>query len=221
MKTFKKGLLLLSCMIALSLRAETAYEVLGVSEDATEKEITTAYRKLSLKVHPDRGGSNEEFVKLTAAYNSLILQAVKSEVSPEVTKAITGNNDLKNQIFQTMGGLTSSQIKDATTNPKKKNDIAKKMTKHLTTITATIGKYQTAINAALAALRITLAKTVPSLKNTESVDYIIFDKIMTVIADVVVLCKNYKNAENDDERDEATQEMQTSVLSLFDLFSLI
>jgi hypothetical protein len=31
-----------------------AYEILGLTIEATEKEIKSTYRKLSLKVHPDR-----------------------------------------------------------------------------------------------------------------------------------------------------------------------
>ena len=30
------------------------YEILGLGVEATEQEIKSAYRKLSLKVHPDR-----------------------------------------------------------------------------------------------------------------------------------------------------------------------
>lgn len=33
-----------------------AYEVLGITLEATEGEIKTAYRQRSLKVHPDRVG---------------------------------------------------------------------------------------------------------------------------------------------------------------------
>lgn len=38
-------------------RAE-AFEILGLSESATKKEINTAYHKLIQKNHPDRGGSS-------------------------------------------------------------------------------------------------------------------------------------------------------------------
>mmetsp|Transcript_28696 Transcript_28696/g.46203 ORF Transcript_28696/g.46203 Transcript_28696/m.46203 type:complete len:458 (+) Transcript_28696:85-1458(+) len=48
------------------------YEVLGVSESATQDDIIRAYRKLSLKVHPDKpGGSNAKFQELSKAYKCL------------------------------------------------------------------------------------------------------------------------------------------------------
>lgn len=48
------------------------YEVLGVLQTATQSEITRAFRKLSLKFHPDKpGGSNEKFQELGQAYKCL------------------------------------------------------------------------------------------------------------------------------------------------------
>jgi molecular chaperone DnaJ len=48
------------------------YKVLGVPESATEKEITTAYRKLAKQFHPDANpGAEERFKEITAAYDVL------------------------------------------------------------------------------------------------------------------------------------------------------
>ena len=47
------------------------YEVLGVSKDASEKDIKAAYRKLAMKHHPDRSddpGAEERFKELSEAY---------------------------------------------------------------------------------------------------------------------------------------------------------
>ena len=47
------------------------YKVLGVPESSTQDDIKKAYRKLSLKHHPDRGGDAEQFKKINEAYKSL------------------------------------------------------------------------------------------------------------------------------------------------------
>ena len=47
------------------------YELLGVSRNASEKEIKTAFRKLAAKHHPDKGGDHKMFTELNEAYQTL------------------------------------------------------------------------------------------------------------------------------------------------------
>jgi DnaJ-class molecular chaperone len=50
------------------------YQILGVSIDASTREITSAYRKLALQYHPDRNKSphaNEMMLKINTAYGIL------------------------------------------------------------------------------------------------------------------------------------------------------
>ena len=51
------------------------YELLGVDRKASKKEITKAYRKLALRVHPDRHKQSEQatadFQALTIIYQTL------------------------------------------------------------------------------------------------------------------------------------------------------
>ena len=47
------------------------YKELGISHNATEKEIKKAYKKLAIKHHPDKGGDPEKFKQIAAAYETL------------------------------------------------------------------------------------------------------------------------------------------------------
>lgn len=48
-----------------------AYTTLGLDDSATEREIKTAYRRLSLKHHPDKGGDVAVFKQISSAYEVL------------------------------------------------------------------------------------------------------------------------------------------------------
>ncbi len=47
------------------------YDILGVSKDASQADITKAFRKLAVKYHPDAGGDPEKFKDISEAYNTL------------------------------------------------------------------------------------------------------------------------------------------------------
>lgn len=50
---------------------EKLYETLGIAKSADEKEVRKAYRKLAAKHHPDKGGDQEKFKEISAAYEIL------------------------------------------------------------------------------------------------------------------------------------------------------
>lgn len=50
---------------------ETNFDILGISEDASKKEIQEAFRRLALQHHSDRGGDVEHFKKIKQAYEDL------------------------------------------------------------------------------------------------------------------------------------------------------
>jgi molecular chaperone DnaJ len=47
------------------------YETLGVNKDASPDEIKSAYRKLAMEHHPDKGGDGEKFKSINEAYEIL------------------------------------------------------------------------------------------------------------------------------------------------------
>jgi DnaJ family protein A protein 2 len=47
------------------------YEILEVNQKATQDEIRKSYRKLAVKLHPDKGGDPEKFKELQTAYEVL------------------------------------------------------------------------------------------------------------------------------------------------------
>jgi len=50
---------------------QSNYEILGIPENSTQREVREAFRKLALQLHSDRGGEDEEFKKIKQAYEDL------------------------------------------------------------------------------------------------------------------------------------------------------
>ena len=50
---------------------ENNYDILGIMEGSTQKEIRNGFRRLALQFHSDRGGENEQFIKIKQAYEDL------------------------------------------------------------------------------------------------------------------------------------------------------
>jgi DnaJ-class molecular chaperone len=47
------------------------YEILGLASTATSSEIDKAYKRACMRFHPDRGGTNEDFIRISKAYKAL------------------------------------------------------------------------------------------------------------------------------------------------------
>ena len=47
------------------------YNTLGIEKNATDADIKSAYRKLAMENHPDKGGDSEHFKKICQAFHQL------------------------------------------------------------------------------------------------------------------------------------------------------
>lgn len=53
------------------MSTESYYDILGVSDTATQDEIKKAYRKKAVEHHPDKGGDEQVFKKISEAYDTI------------------------------------------------------------------------------------------------------------------------------------------------------
>ena len=96
---------------------ENNYDILGILEGSTEKEIRDAFRRLALQFHSDRGGENEQFIKIKQAYEDLKIDKKYPETDFEKIKnskvfsdETDANIKRKNQI---LGQQLSKEMKTA------------------------------------------------------------------------------------------------------------
>lgn len=115
------------------------YEILGVSRDATDKEIKAAYRKLAMKYHPDKlkdGTSDQKMQELNQAYDVLSDKQKRANYdqfgSEEGSQGFNfgdfeggfgGFGDIFSNIFSGFGGFSSSR----STKPRRGDDLLYKI----------------------------------------------------------------------------------------------
>jgi curved DNA-binding protein CbpA len=60
-------------------RAANYYEILGANEDASSRDIGRLYKRAAHKLHPDRGGAEEDMKALNEAYSVLRNEKTRRE----------------------------------------------------------------------------------------------------------------------------------------------
>lgn len=83
---------------------ENFYDVLGVSETATQEEIKKAYRKLAKENHPDAGGNEEIFKKISVAYDTLGDDQKRQQYDVQRKNPFGGFGDMDDMFAQMFGG---------------------------------------------------------------------------------------------------------------------
>jgi len=101
------------------MNAETHYSTLGVAEDATQDEIKKAYRKLAKENHPDKGGDEEVFKKISAAYDAIGDENKRQEYDIQRKNPFAGmggsHGPSFNDIFNSMFNRQTQQRAHTTT----------------------------------------------------------------------------------------------------------
>ena len=52
-------------------RSETLHPVFGIKKSSSMEEFKEVYRQMILEHHPDKGGDNQEFIRVREAWNEL------------------------------------------------------------------------------------------------------------------------------------------------------
>lgn len=92
--------------------AESLYDILGVSSTATEKEISSAYRKMALKHHPDRGGDAEKVLNFC---NEIFVTTIYVQFKALCAVHAILSDEEKRKIYDDCGSIDDNDMGDANT----------------------------------------------------------------------------------------------------------
>lgn len=84
------------------MNIDNFYQILGVEENATQEDIKKKYRKLAKENHPDAGGNEENFKKISTAYDVLGDTEKRRQYDNERKNPFLGQfnfNDMFNNMF--------------------------------------------------------------------------------------------------------------------------
>ena len=90
---------------------ENYYELLGVAENASPEEIKKNYRKLAMEHHPDKGGNEETFKKVSQAYDILGDDNKRAQYDAQ-RKNPFGGSSIFEDLFNSFGGKPKQVVPD-------------------------------------------------------------------------------------------------------------
>jgi len=85
------------------MNIDNYYETLGVEETATQEDIKKKYRNLAKENHPDAGGNEETFKKISTAYDVLGDEQKRQQYDQQ-RKSPFGSSHNFNDVFNSMFG---------------------------------------------------------------------------------------------------------------------
>jgi DnaJ-class molecular chaperone len=92
---------------------ENYYETIGVSENATQEEIKKAYKKKAIQHHPDKGGDEEMFKKISVAFDTIGDENKRSQYDNQRRNPFAGMGGGGFNPFEDMFNQMHSQRKRA------------------------------------------------------------------------------------------------------------
>jgi DnaJ-class molecular chaperone len=92
---------------------EDFYQILGVNQNATQDEIKKAYRKLAVEHHPDKGGDENKFKKISEAYDTIGDESKRNQYDNQRRNPFAGMGGGGFNPFEDMFNQMNSQRKRA------------------------------------------------------------------------------------------------------------